>query len=294
MKTASAELIALLNSTNQYIMADCYTVTLADGTVYRWTDAGYPLTVDGDDFLAPPDAPIVKRGGTRQAIGLEISTLEMTLEAGDGNDGGFLLDGETIPNAADMGVFDGAEVLVQRVFMVTFGDTSFGPITLFRGAIARVQSSSTDAKFTIESDMAKLTAQMPRNLFMPACAHVLFDAGCTLDRASFVVTGAVAGGGTPTTVLFRTNLTEADHYFRLGVLTWTSGAMAGTHWPVKSYLNANGLVGTGLAMPHAPEVGDTFEIIPGCDKSQGTCDTKFSNIDHFRGFPFVPAPEAAR
>ena len=42
------------------------------------------------------------------------------------------------------------------------------------------------------------------------------------------------------------------------------------------------------AMPETVQVGDTFTVTAGCDKSFGTCKTKFSNGDNFRGFPHIP------
>lgn len=291
MKTASAELIAFLNSSTAFIMADLWTVTTFEGTVYRWTSFGYPLTVDAQTFACPPSAPIVNRGLTRSAIGLEVSTLALNLGVGDA---GFAIGGVSLPLLAEQGFFDNATVLLERLFMPTVGDTSLGTVILFQGEVAQVETTSTSVALTIKSDMEKLSRQMPRNLFMPACVHVLFDAGCALTRASFLETGEVVAGLTPTALLFRTDLTEANGYFDQGAIEFTSGALNGVARPVKAYLNANGLTQLAVSLPQAPTVGDTFEIIPGCDKSMATCDTKFTNLEHYRGFPFVPPPEASR
>ena len=45
-------------------------------------------------------------------------------------------------------------------------------------------------------------------------------------------------------------------------------------------------------MPVAPGIGDTFTAYPGCDKLQNTCNTKFTNIAHYRGYNYVPPPES--
>jgi uncharacterized phage protein (TIGR02218 family) len=45
--------------------------------------------------------------------------------------------------------------------------------------------------------------------------------------------------------------------------------------------------------PVIPLVGDAFTIYPGCDKQQSTCATKFGNLIHFRGFPYVPENSTA-
>ena len=50
---------------------------------------------------------------------------------------------------------------------------------------------------------------------------------------------------------------------------------------------ATGVV-LALAMGKSIQVGDTFDIIAGCDKTRETCQSKFSNIINFRGEPDVP------
>jgi hypothetical protein len=40
-------------------------------------------------------------------------------------------------------------------------------------------------------------------------------------------------------------------------------------------------------------VGDTFQLLPGCDHTTATCNATFQNLDRFGGFPYIPPPEAA-
>lgn len=44
-------------------------------------------------------------------------------------------------------------------------------------------------------------------------------------------------------------------------------------------------------LPYAPAAGDTFDVLPGCDKSLVVCQNTFNNVIHHGGFEFVPAPE---
>jgi hypothetical protein len=45
-------------------------------------------------------------------------------------------------------------------------------------------------------------------------------------------------------------------------------------------------------LPNALEVGDTYIIYPGCDKTaEGACQKKYNNDDNFRGFLYVPKVE---
>jgi uncharacterized phage protein (TIGR02218 family) len=67
---------------------------------------------------------------------------------------------------------------------------------------------------------------------------------------------------------------------------------------VKTYTNSAGVktivpafaFSVGSSTQTAPANGDTFNIYPGCDKKQATCSTKFANLTHFRGFPYIPRP----
>ena len=43
-----------------------------------------------------------------------------------------------------------------------------------------------------------------------------------------------------------------------------------------------------LQMPYEVQVGDTYVMKAGCDKSLGTCISKFANAVNFRGEPYLP------
>ena len=59
------------------------------------------------------------------------------------------------------------------------------------------------------------------------------------------------------------------------------------HLRLKTSL-ADGTVTTHLAAHYAIEVGDTYEMIPGCDHTRsGDCVGKYSNAINFGGFADV-------
>lgn len=76
-----------------------------------------------------------------------------------------------------------------------------------------------------------------------------------------------------------------------GVLTWISGANAGTSIEIKALSGTT--VQTWLGMNFIPQEGDRFYYTPGCDKTRLTCTTKFNNILNFRGEPDMPGLDAA-
>jgi hypothetical protein len=83
---------------------------------------------------------------------------------------------------------------------------------------------------------------------------------------------------------------NSSGYFTLGVVTFTSGVLNGLSYAIQDY--TAGVLTLVVGALAAPSAGDTFTIIPGCDKQLATCQYKFSNLIHFGGTPFIPQPES--
>jgi len=97
MKTHTPELIALLGSSTQFIMADLYTITLASGTVLRYTSADVDTSHAGQTFSAR--GPLIRRGQVRTVLGLEVDTLDITINAST-TDSAHIIDGQPFIHAA--------------------------------------------------------------------------------------------------------------------------------------------------------------------------------------------------
>ena len=258
-----------------YIATGATPVLLPDATsVYTLTDCMYDNTT----------AKLV-RDKTKLSVGIEVDNMNVTLYAGANN----LVQGIPFPQFTNNGGFDGARLQVDRCFMATYGDTSAGVVNMFAGTVSDVKPSRTEVALTVSSDMQLLTTPMPRNVFSPACSHILFDAGCTVNKASYGASSAVAAGST--NLVINASLAQATGYFDTGTITFTSGALAGVTRTIKSY--TVGIITLSLQLPSVPSIGDTFTAYAGCDKSQSTCNSKFSNVLQFRGFPYIPVPEAS-
>lgn len=279
MKTASPELVALLNSSQQFTMADLLTFTLKNGTVLRFTSADIPLTYGGNTFTPF----LFKRGRTRIVIGVEVDTLDVTLHAGADD----LIGGIPYPHFAQNGGFDGAYALLERAFLADWSSGIVGALWMFSGRVSEIAPSHTEIRLDVKSDIEILTTPMPRNLYQPKCGFTLYDIGCGVSKAYHTGYSTAASGSTRSQVLC--GLTQDAGWFDRGTISFTSGPNAGVTRTIKSY--ADGAVVPVLPFPSAPGFGDTFEINPGCDKSPDTCASKFNNKVKFRGFPYVPAPE---
>lgn len=270
-------------------MADLYTLTLQTGAIFRYTSADRNIVLSGNTFSA--QGPRIKRGKTRIVIGLEVDTLDLSVFA----DSTAIVGAQSFFQLAVSGGLDGGTLRLDRVFMPTWGDTSPGAVNMFYGRIADIKIGRTEAKITVKSMLELLDIQMPRNIYQPSCLHTLFDAGCALNPASFAVTATVEAGAT--TLVIPTNLADPyrndvdghpiSNYFTDGKIVFSDG----TQRSVRAYVGGQFTIYEPLIL--APTNGSTFTAYPGCDRSLDTCRAKFQNSVHFRGYPFVPAPEAA-
>jgi uncharacterized phage protein (TIGR02218 family) len=279
--SATAALMALLD-TDQFEMADLFTFSLRSGTVLRYTSADMTLTVNGNTYSAT--GPLIARGATKNSVGLEVDVLDLKVQA----DATHLVDGVPFVRAALTGVLDGAEVTLERAFGPAWGQPMVASITLFVGRMGSPEYDN-GLSIPVKSHTELLDTAIPRNVYQPACLNTLYDAGCGVDRLARTEFGTVTGG---TTSSITTDLNaRPDGYFALGVFLFTSGVNSGVQRSVK--WDASGRFDFALPLPKAPAAGDTFSVVPGCDRSKSTCESKFNNIIRFRGQPFIPSPETS-
>ena len=82
---------------------------------------------------------------------------------------------------------------------------------------------------------------------------------------------------------------HASKYWEGGTLTFTSGDNVDVARSIK--IHEDGKAFVREPYPDAFQVGDTFVVIPGCDKQGSTCVVNFKNYDNFFGFEDIPRPE---
>lgn len=275
----------LLASRGPFFFCDCYTINLLSGIQLLYTSADQSVTFGGTTWLG--NALRIERSKIKLVRGVQVDALTVDCYPMSTD----LIGGNPFVQLALNGGLDGAKLQLDRGVSPGDGQALTGIVPKrFIGRIAEVQGGRSKLTLTVKSDLDLMNIQMPRVLWQPPCSHSLYDAGCTLSRGSFTTSGAAAAG-TLTASAFTTNLTQADGYFALGALTFTSGPNTGLFRSVKAYVHASGLVTMMVPFPVAPTAGNTFTIYPGCDKTFNTCNTKFANQQNFRGFEFVPDPE---
>lgn len=291
MKTAGSTLKSYLNTAQRLLVADLYTFTLSDATVLRYAMASQDIK------LATPtvrtfdaSSVLIKRGSIKTVIGITVDTLQLTVTAALSH----LIGSTPWLQAVRQGSLDGATVQVERLFMPTPGDYSLGTYVVFSGRVADISFGRFSADITVNSDLELLNVQMPRNVYQPGCLNTLFDSSCTLSKAAFAVGGTVQSGSDSVTII--TNHPQPVGYFASGTLTFVTGALAGVSMGIKDHPSIGRLI-VYTPMTSIPQSSDTFYAYPGCPKTMSACANTgagapaFNNLSHFRGFPFVPAPE---
>ena len=288
MRAASNQVFNYLNNLRanpdaiSYI-ADCYTFTLATGLILTFTNADVPVTLNGYVYLA--NSILVDGLKYKCTTGLEVDQQKITISAKNSD----TIGGNPVLQALAQGVFDSAEIQRERAFLNSWSAADaanpIGSVILFKGRVGTIDSiGRSSAEITVNSDLVLLDLMMPRNIYSPACQHVLYDSGCGLVKSAFATSGTVGAGSTFITI----NWSGTSGNFNQGTITFTSGQNTGVSATVKT---TNPGVSLTLAYPLyvAPAAGDSFTVYWGCDHTMNTCQTKFNNLANFRGFPFVPA-----
>lgn len=295
MKNASTAVINYINALREdpdataYI-ADCYTFALTNGLILTYTNADVPITLGGYVFLA--NSVLVNGLRYKSSTGLEVDQQQLTISANPN----YTIGGQPFLQMLGRGIFDGAAVWRARVFLNSWSsadtENPIGSVVLFKGRVGTIDSiGRTTAQITVNSDLVLLDLQMPRNVYSPACQHVLFDSGCTLVKSAYSANGTVASSPGPSVssvswTAYPSGVTPGT--FTQGTLTFTSGVNNGLTVNIK-YDNGTTLL-FSYPLYASPAAGDTFTAYWGCDHTQAACQNRFNNLSNFRGFPYVPQP----
>jgi uncharacterized phage protein (TIGR02218 family) len=254
-------------------LATCWKITRTDGVVKTFTDLDSDIVFASLTYLSIA-------GFTPSSVETKDNFSVDNVEVQGMFQTGYI----TAPDLL-AGKYDFAEV---EIFIVNYLDLSQGRMLLRRGRLGEV----TMQKDTFIAELRGLAENLQQTigeLYQPSCRAILGDSECKKVLTSFTFTGTVT---TVTSgLIFTSNaLTQAAGYFTGGQITWTSGNNNGLKMEVKEF--ANKQVVLAQAMPYAIQVGNSFQIIAGCDKTHQTCISKFNNIINFRGEPFVPGTDA--
>lgn len=253
-------------------LATCWKITRSDTTIMGFTDHDRDLIIDSVSYLAAT-------GFTPTAIASSDNL------AVDNLDVEGMLDSTAIKEEDIMaGLYDFAEI---EIFQVNYGNIGHGKLMLRRGWLGEVSIG----KNSFVAEVRGLTQRLSRTigeLYSPSCRANFGDSRCGVNLTSFTVTGSITSV-TNNQVFADTTRAEASGYFNFGKITFTSGNNNGLSMEVKEY--TIGKITLVLPMPYTVQVGNSYSLIAGCDKTFATCRDDFNNVVNFRGEPHVPGTD---
>jgi uncharacterized phage protein (TIGR02218 family) len=247
-------------------------ITRKDGTIFRYTDHNVDVDYGGQTYVALNSQEL---SALEQKKNLSVDTLEFDVIL---NDSGISRD-DVIA-----GLFDLADV---EIYIINYEAPADGVMKLISGHLGNANVMD-DHLATIEfrSLAQKLNISIGRT-YTHECDADLGDSRCGITLASWTETGTVSSV-TDNQNFFDVGRGESDDYFNYGLMTWTGGNNNGLTMEVKDYAWTGGFFQLVNPMPFTIQVGDTYSVHRGCDKSYTTCLTPFNNQINFRGFTRIP------
>lgn len=249
-------------------------LVMSNGQVYR-CDTGYEFTGFNDDASLAPGSfdfdGILNHGITRDQLG--------------------------------SGLFDNARIYAFSTSWVSkIEDEEPGSLSFLGNTSLRDDTYTTEVM-----SAGDVLSQDVGRIYSPQCQWTLFDqhlgsgliastrSRCIGPRSApdgpdinaYKVTGAITGVSSQ--YQFQdTARAEADDYFTSGEVRFLTGANAGLA-PIKiKQSTAGGQFYLHGGTYYMPQVGDTYEMIPGCRKRVVDCQA-YGNIINFGGQPHVPS-----
>ena len=184
------------------------------------------------------------------------------------------------------GLYDHATI---ETWLVNWNDPT-QCVLLDCGSIGWIESSDQGFKVEVRSVVDQLMQPLGR-LFQAHCSADLGDSRCgiALKGPGFRLEGIVRNTDGRSMLSMDSGGFGADGFSR-GVLHVLDGGNAGMRADIKTHDVNGGQAQISLwqALPFMLGVGDRVAAIAGCDKTIGTCQTRFGNAANFRGFPRMP------
>ena len=182
------------------------------------------------------------------------------------------------------GKYDSAKV---EIFLLDTQNLDKGKVVLLSGKISNIELK--DDIFTVK--VAGLKDEINKTIgekYSPLCRCNFCDSKCKLNKNNFTFSGTITN--IIDEVSFITNneiiLSKSSGYFDYGIIEFTSGNNIGQKMEIKQYNNGQFIL--QLNLPKNLAIGDTFNVIAGCNKEFSTCCDKFNNAINFHGEPHLP------
>jgi len=279
-------------------------------------DGSYRGLADLDIDLAYDDGEATGEITYKARTGVQISALATSADLGVDNaemdslpaPSGFELEGFTTEQVR-AGALDAVPYVV---YCLNYEDPSMGHFVWSGGTLGEARIKNTALLNFEQRSISNQLKQIIGDVDSTTCrakfgsqpigtvgATVTERKPCGFDAesewVSFTVTVADT---TDPDLIFYTDLTAADDYYRPGKVRMLTGANAGIEREIGAYANDGGTVTLSYAFPEPFSADDTGEIRRDCSKhftGHNSCETFWATEKNlrFRGEPHIPVGDAA-
>ncbi len=249
--------------------------TRLDGVIRAYTDHDQDLTVDGITYTATGNiVPTAVETTADMSSSSMDSTGVLSVQVGD-------LLGIT-EDDVERGRYDGARV---DVAIGCWSHPEYGSKHQMRAFVGDIKIHNGNYTFTYLGIQESLQKTVGR-FFNVDCDAILGDSRCKVDLGPLTITASVTATDDARFTIHSPSLVIQDGWWIDGTLTWISGANAGDSCEVRDSISD--AVGLWLPAYYPIQIGDTFSIYPGCNKTATRCKNIFKNFPNFRGYIAVP------
>ena len=267
--------------------AECWTFTRTDGVVLGYTSHDRLVTFRGVEH-SPCNSISASAVETSSIVG---ATGSIDLR-------GLLSDTGVSERDLYNGLYDGALIEVWMVPWANVGGEI--PFRLMAGTVGANGHATATYRQELLTEASRLQQRALLEVITPSCRYAfgsVNDVRCPVDLAPLQVAGAVTDTAVPNAstdslrrIFVDTSRAEADGYFALGRVTWTSGANVGAVSEVKDFTGGQFILWESLLNPIA--VGDDYTATPGCDKSTTAHLSFNADLVDFGGYPHLPGQDS--
>jgi uncharacterized phage protein (TIGR02218 family) len=254
---------------NNFNFVKCFKIILKNQEIMTYTENSGDLVIDG---------LIYKSSG-----GFDSGNIEQFNDITGNNASivGFANDDISVRDVI-MGKFDNAEI---DIFLVNRDNLDGEKIYVSRGYFKDIQL--IDNKFYVKIEgVLSLLKKTITETYSPLCRACFCDHRRKLNRSDYTFIGSVDVVNSKINFFSNALVAFEKNYFKYGIITFTDSVNINQKIEIQE--SDSGVI----VLKNNPYfdiiLGDSFEILAGCDKTINTCATKFSNNVNFRGEPDMP------
>ena len=158
-------------------------------------------------------------------------------------------------------------------------------VAIFSGFVENITANGVLLEISVSSNVAKLNYSNS-SLFSPICRECLGSAKCGIDLNQYKANGTVLQIISQDCIIgnHRENRSVPVGYYKYGTIKFLSGKLRGITIQIKNEVDGKIYL---LKNTKLIEVGDSYEIFAGCNKTLSVCKKKFNNVVNFHGEPYI-------